>query len=289
MHGRRIFCELIFALDYLSRLKLTPNIRLSSNSIHIDGHSNVRLHYSFGCFLAADSPSLYSAPEVLNGSSETTESILWSIGVILYQSVTGTFPFSNFEAICRVPPNLPATLSPQLNDLLYKLFEKNPIDRISISRIKDHQWFSLAEYESLTELSTLSADNTIKHEVHKPALDRLTELGYDTKQLAAAILSGTESPLLGVYELVRRDAVADRIEAAIQKTGQGGEAAARAVSNSPVARSIRRAPPKQAGAAARVRASSHGDGKPVVMGRLPLLMRPRTNSFVEKTQELGLG
>jgi serine/threonine protein kinase len=293
IHGRQIFSQLVFAVEYLSLLSFRAPLIFSSDSILLDRHGNIRLHYSFGSFLVSAPPPLYLAPEVVGASSESVSAHLWSIGVILCQIVTGSLPFPDRHSISALPPAFPATLSPQLSDLLTKILHKIPSERITLERIKEHPWFSSAEYDCFHRLSPLTR---IKRDVDMSVLEKMTQLGYDTKPLASAILSGENSPLLGPYELIRRDQLTERIADATNRMSATNDQLARAATNTKVIRAARKSPSKPG----RIRESAlivplprgRGSAEPGSpdprasrQGRLPLLLRGRTNSVVETSDD----
>ncbi|KAL2916047.1 hypothetical protein HK105_204471 [Polyrhizophydium stewartii] len=92
---------------------------------------------------------LYCPPEAclgetrkLNGKSLD----IWSLGVTLYCFVHGRCPWEDESVVelCRMIVNesfaVSDTLSDTLKDLLYRMMEKNPKNRIQLPQIKVHAW-----------------------------------------------------------------------------------------------------------------------------------------------------
>ncbi|WP_084125100.1 serine/threonine-protein kinase [Demequina sp. NBRC 110054] len=75
----------------------------------------------------------YLAPELALGKPATPASDVYSLGIIMFESVVGKRPFTAANAVDiavaqvndKVPP-LPDTVSPDLAALTYKVLEKNP-------------------------------------------------------------------------------------------------------------------------------------------------------------------
>ena len=103
-----------------------------------------------GIFLysSCGSPN-YAAPELINGKYYNGSSIdIWSCGVILYTLLTGALPFNEkqtaklYNKIRECKYVLPENLSDSAKDLIFRMLQKDPLNRISISEIKQHKWFS---------------------------------------------------------------------------------------------------------------------------------------------------
>jgi serum/glucocorticoid-regulated kinase 2 len=90
----------------------------------------------------------YMAPEMTKKLKYTKSVDIWSLGCILYEMILGKSPFIHknqkklFEFIQNKNFIMPKNINADLQDLLNKLLEKNPENRISLNRIKNHNWFS---------------------------------------------------------------------------------------------------------------------------------------------------
>ena len=90
----------------------------------------------------------YAAPELLNGRQYNGALIdIWSCGVILYALLTGKLPFNEkqpnklYKKIKECDYDIPGTVPENARDLITRMLQKNPLDRISIQEIKQHDWF----------------------------------------------------------------------------------------------------------------------------------------------------
>eukprot|EP01112_Ceratiomyxa_fruticulosa_P012924 TRINITY_DN3603_c0_g1_i1.p1 TRINITY_DN3603_c0_g1~~TRINITY_DN3603_c0_g1_i1.p1 ORF type:complete len:630 (-),score=147.10 TRINITY_DN3603_c0_g1_i1:127-2016(-) len=91
------------------------------------------------------------APEILKFHNYSIKADLWSVGTILYETLTGVTPFDSktpFELMqalekkqVRFPDNIP--VSRECLDLIYSLLQKDPTKRISWEEFFMHPWLGL--------------------------------------------------------------------------------------------------------------------------------------------------
>ena len=94
----------------------------------------------------------YVAPEILLGKPYTPAVDVWSIGVILYTLLIGSFPFANddqqtlFRIICsgQMDTSQPewGQVSDEVKDLLVGLLDVNPATRLTAADALNHTWFT---------------------------------------------------------------------------------------------------------------------------------------------------
>jgi calcium-dependent protein kinase len=94
----------------------------------------------------------FIAPEVLNGSY-SKECDIWSLGVLLYVLVTGTYPFDSatknraevFQKIQKgaitFPANIEGKLTAECKDLIKKMIVVDRIKRVTGEQALSHNWF----------------------------------------------------------------------------------------------------------------------------------------------------
>jgi serine/threonine protein kinase len=158
--ARRIFCQIVSAVAHLSSAGIVHrHIELESFMLTSDLFVKL-ISFGFasinGCSGRALSASFaYAAPELFRSNGYDEKIDIWSLGVVLYVLVCGTFPFigentadSRFN-ILTSEPSYPDYLSPEVVDLFRGIFQKDPMKRHSIADLKTHGWLQFGNYPSL--------------------------------------------------------------------------------------------------------------------------------------------
>jgi 5'-AMP-activated protein kinase catalytic alpha subunit len=93
---------------------------------------------------------LYAAPEVLIGKGYKPRPVdIWSAGIVLYFMLSGKLPFQAdsdeelYKKIIEAKIIKIKGISKEANDLIKQILNPNPRKRLSIAKIKKHQWFNL--------------------------------------------------------------------------------------------------------------------------------------------------
>lgn len=90
---------------------------------------------------------MYMAPEVIMSKAYDAKADLWSVGTIIYQSLTGKAPFHAnnpqnlrrlYETTKILKPSIPSGCSPIMRDLLFGLLKRNPKERLSFDEFFSH-------------------------------------------------------------------------------------------------------------------------------------------------------
>uniref|UniRef100_A0A7N6B5S0 Serine/threonine-protein kinase n=1 Tax=Anabas testudineus TaxID=64144 RepID=A0A7N6B5S0_ANATE len=115
----------------------------------------------------------YLAPEVLRSKGYNRSLDMWSVGVIIYVSLSGTFPFNEDEdindqiqnAAFMYPPNPWKEISEEAIDLINNLLQVKMRKRYSVDKSLSHPW--LQDYQTwldLREFETRRGERYITHE-----------------------------------------------------------------------------------------------------------------------------
>ncbi|PIN14023.1 Ribosomal protein S6 kinase [Handroanthus impetiginosus] len=102
----------------------------------------------------------YMAPEIILGKGQDKAADWWSVGILLYEMVTGKPPFTVGnrhkiqQKIIKDKVKLPAYLSSDIHSLLKGLLQKDPSKRLGNGQkgsdeIKGHKWFKSINWKKL--------------------------------------------------------------------------------------------------------------------------------------------
>ncbi|RPB15996.1 kinase-like protein [Morchella conica CCBAS932] len=120
---------------------------------------------------SAGSPA-FLPPELCyagHGDISGTAADIWSMGVTLYCLLFGQLPFNHsgvielYEAIKNEQVFIPENLDPTLANLLLRLLEKNPNQRITMSELREHPWVTRGGEDML-----LSAEENTSNVISSP-------------------------------------------------------------------------------------------------------------------------
>jgi p90 ribosomal S6 kinase len=167
---RFYLAELILALDHLHSLGIVYR-DLKPENILLDSMGHISL-CDFG--LSKDTfdnegkthsfcgTVEYMAPEVVGRKGHTTTADWWSLGVLMFEMLTGHLPFQGenrahtMGQILKSKIHMPLHLSPEAQFLLRALFKRSPKQRLGsgpkgVQEIKDHPFFATIDWICLFE------------------------------------------------------------------------------------------------------------------------------------------
>ena len=222
--ARRIFQQIIFGVEYLHTHQVSHR-DLKPENILIDGDGNVKLAdfglsniMKDGIFLysSCGSPN-YAAPELISGKYYNGASIdIWSCGVILYTLLTGSLPFNEkataklYKKIKECSYTLPPNASDEARDLIFRMLQKDPLDRISIAEIKQHKWFcnKLMLFQIIDNNKYIYGSRTQinKDVIHEMAINpKVNSEGLSEEEITKKITTKERKDLCTLYEFVENN------------------------------------------------------------------------------------
>ncbi|OHT08313.1 calcium/calmodulin-dependent protein kinase kinase [Tritrichomonas foetus] len=159
---------------------------------------------------------------MIRGQSYTTASDLWSAGVLLYAMCMGELPFEDenmqrlLQKIAYTEPTYPSNISPPLKDLISRMLTKNPAERITLQKIKEHPWFSKYKLHQMMnmnlgsncdwKISTLGSGD-----IDREIIVKMTSLGYDCTKIVTDLIEGKVNKITAVYRMLRKVKITDQM------------------------------------------------------------------------------
>ncbi|GBM48790.1 Serine/threonine-protein kinase D3 [Araneus ventricosus] len=115
----------------------------------------------------------YLAPEVLKNKGYNRSLDMWSVGVIIYVSLSGTFPFNEEEdindqiqnAAFMYPHNPWKEISPEAIDLISNLLQVKTRKRFTVDKSLSHAW--LQDYQTWCDLRRLESEVGTRYLTHQ--------------------------------------------------------------------------------------------------------------------------
>jgi len=166
--ARRLLREICSAVAYLHDLNIVHR-DLKTENVFLSPEGEIKLgDFGFARQLESDSSLCetkcgsdgYIAPELVREDEEKYDAKLadvWSVGVILFTMVTKSMPFDkqimnmmnrNRRTVLRFHPK--SLVSGKLRELLSLFLAFEPADRIHLSQVRNHPWYSTRHDLSLT-------------------------------------------------------------------------------------------------------------------------------------------
>ena len=206
--ARQFFHQILSGIEYCHYHKIVHR-DLKPENLLLDSDNNIKLA-DFGLsnvahdgdFLrtSCGSPN-YAAPEVISGNLYAGAEVdVWSMGVILYALLCGTLPFDDesipnlFKKIKSGMYSLPSHLSQSARDLILRLLVVDPMKRITIPEVRQHQWFQhkLPAYLSLPPEAIDSQERYIDDEIVAKVCN-LPIRGVTRELVTEAVVQGMQS------------------------------------------------------------------------------------------------
>jgi len=180
-----ILKEILSALSYSHGMFLC-NLNLSSNNILIDSKFNIKIcDFKYGHFYSSKEKSkvgligdhYFTCPELHSKKNYNPElADMWSIGVILYQMLTGSLPFSSkkdldlIRSIIKGDYSIPNYVNANLKGIIKGLIEKNEDKRFKLNDLFNQKYFKDKKLEKNSLIQGLNV-LTMKYPIDITALN----------------------------------------------------------------------------------------------------------------------
>ncbi|KAI3526354.1 hypothetical protein L1887_05604 [Cichorium endivia] len=185
--ARKYFQQLINAVDFCHSRGVYHR-DLKPENLLLDENENLKVS-DFGLSALAESKRqdgllhttcgtpAYVAPEVINRRGyDGDKADVWSCGVILYVLLAGYLPFHDsnllemYRKIGKSEFRFPTWFPLEARRLLLRILDPNPVNRITIPKIKENSWFKKDKRKEI-ENNVASGSSTViqNHDSMKPS------------------------------------------------------------------------------------------------------------------------
>lgn len=213
------FIQIIHAIEYLHESVQVVHRNLKAENILLDKYENIRLtgfDISTDFTLEKDKfktrcgTPTYIAPEIIKGQSYTKSVDIWSVGILLLLMVAGKLPFDDIDLQCLLEKIVyskivfPFFFSRSLIDLLEKMLNKDPNQRIEISKIKNHDWLSLQDNSELMN-ETFNKFSNSKKELDHDIMKKMNEFGLKIDTIKQEIIGHEINSQTAIYKMLYKE------------------------------------------------------------------------------------
>ena len=129
----------------------------------------------------------YIPPEMVKKQAYGIKADIWSLGCIIFALVSGGPPFDckgeigkTLENIKNCKINYPAVLDNNLQDLFYKIFEKNPKNRYDIHQILAHKFMKKEQFQMTINANNSNSKVDIKKQIKSLFSEKNKETAIDS-------------------------------------------------------------------------------------------------------------
>jgi serine/threonine protein kinase len=129
---------------------------------------------------------LYMAPEIYQNNGYTESVDIWSLGIILYEMLTGKHPLSSHNSVVSVSSaiikkniDIPKVINREFANLLKKMLTNVSVERMCISELVREKWLNI-NYNDLNELMIYTHTNEYYISDTDSGSDSDTDSGSDS-------------------------------------------------------------------------------------------------------------
>lgn len=157
-------------------------------------------------------------PEVVKKQRYTASVDVWSAGVLLYFITVGHLPFEGdtlsnvFEKIVYSDPFIPPFITPGLSDLLKKMLTKQPEERITIDKIKKHEWFPTADFLRIKKICSQISSQNNQNSIDNDIIEKMHEIGINTTDLKQNLILKNCTDSTAVYYMLEREKLVESVK-----------------------------------------------------------------------------
>ncbi|KAI3946608.1 hypothetical protein MKX01_014466 [Papaver californicum] len=154
----------------------------------------------------------YVAPEIISGNGHDFSVDWWGLGVVLYEMLYGKTPFRGVnrqETFFRILTRTPELVGEKtaLRALIAKLLEKDPIKRICLEEIKNHEFFQGLNWEKILQIFRppfIPSPNVVEEE-ENGVEDMKVINGIDVKTFLHIVFNGCDEVVVEKDEMKSKD------------------------------------------------------------------------------------
>ncbi|KAJ3439719.1 non-specific serine/threonine protein kinase [Anaeramoeba flamelloides] len=221
--ARRFFQQMISGLSYIHS-KGVVHRDIKPENLLLDSNCNCKIA-DFGLSNMMEDGELlstscgtpnYASPEVISGKQYAGPEIdAWSCGVVLYAMLLGALPFDEenvsvlFQKIKEAKYYIPyEEVSSEALDLITRLLDPNPLERLTIEEIYEHPWFKVEvpNYITLWHNSNTEELKFISEPISEVVTQLCKYLKYDDeKKLMDSLKFGENQSYVEVYRLMEEN------------------------------------------------------------------------------------
>ena len=153
------FREVVLAVEYLhSHQPAIIHRDIKPENILLDSEGRIKLtDFGWSNYYNLDQPIPrttvcgtleYLPPEIVEQKGHGPGADIWCLGVLLFEMLVGYTPFKSnakermLANIAKIKPKFPMSFPPLAKELVTRMLQKDPQDRMTIQQVKTHRWLA---------------------------------------------------------------------------------------------------------------------------------------------------